>query len=76
MAAEEVKTTKAVVAKGRTVATPDGSFGPGEEVTLPVVEIGPMRKSGFLVDPRAKDLPRGEGPVFKSEGQGIGQVAA
>lgn len=75
-AAEAEKTAKAVVARGRTIITPKGEFGPGAEIDVPVSEIGSLRKRGFLVNPHAKEIPRADGPVFMSEGQNIGRVAA
>lgn len=48
------------------------TFGPGQEIELETGEVARLRKSGFLVDPSATQLPRGEGPSFTE----VGRVAA
>lgn len=58
---------KAIVAKGRTISTLDGYFGPGQEVALPSAEIGRLRNLGYLVDPKAKEVARDNGPTFTAQ---------
>ena len=73
---DKPKLLKAIVAKGRTVVVGRQSVPEGKEVTLPEDEIASLRASGFLVDPDAPEIPRGDGPAFRSnEGVGI-RVAA
>ncbi len=60
------KLVRAIVAKGRTVTVGKKDFGPGEEVSLPVEEVEQLRERGFLVDPNAAEIPRGDGPTFGS----------
>ncbi|SIT50444.1 hypothetical protein BN2476_830015 [Paraburkholderia piptadeniae] len=60
-----VKTEKATVAYGRTVRGPDRKkYRPGDEVELPVAEVKALRERGFLVDPKAASVKRGNGPEF------------
>jgi hypothetical protein len=74
--ANDEKLFKAIVAKGRTVTVGERNFGPGKEVSLPADEVKKLAAGGFLVDPNAPELPRGEGPVFSvKEGPSI-KVAA
>ncbi len=70
------KLVKAVVAKGRTVTVGKKDFGPGEEVSLPLEEVEQLRERGFLVDPNAAEVPRGNGPTFGVEGEPQVKVAA
>lgn len=60
----EVKLVKAVVAEGRTVTVGKKEFGPGKTVELASDEADHLRARGFLVDPDAPEVTRGNGPVF------------
>jgi hypothetical protein len=44
-------------------------FDPGQEIELPPDEVKRLRALGYLVDPDAKPLPRGEGPSFTEVGR-------
>ncbi|MBD1412862.1 hypothetical protein NUJ30_08415 [Burkholderia contaminans] len=63
-----VKTEKATVAPGRTLSGPDGeTYGPGAEVELAVAEVKELRAAGFLVDPKAEAVKRGNGPNYSGD---------
>ena len=73
---EDQKLVEATVAPGRTVTVGKKDFGPGKKVSLPSEEVASLRVLGFLVDPAAPEIPRGDGPTFKAkEGPSI-KVAA
>ena len=73
---KKVETAQGEVARGRTVVIKGKSFGPGEKISLESEEINRLRELGFLVDPNAPEIPRGEGPTFEAkEGPGV-KVAA
>lgn len=56
------RTATAVVARGRTVMGADGVLvAGGKEVTLLAADIGPLRKAGYLADPKSKEVPRNDG---------------
>ncbi|WP_155635889.1 hypothetical protein [Burkholderia stagnalis] len=60
-----VKTEKATVAPGRTLwVTPDETYGPGAEVEFAAAEVKELRAAGFLVDPKAATVQRGNGPNY------------
>ncbi len=62
------KTEMVTVAHGRTVFAEDGkSYGPGEELEVSVAEAKELREHGFVVDPKAEALRRGNGPSFGGE---------
>jgi hypothetical protein len=42
------------------------TFGPGQEVTIPVAEIASLRERGFLLDPSKSVVePQAEGSHYK-----------
>lgn len=61
------KLVTAVVALGRVLLTEDGeSLVAGDEVDLPADEVERLRRLGFLEDPDAPVIQRGNGPRFGS----------
>jgi len=66
-ASTTAKLVTAVVAHGRVLLTEDGeSLVAGDEVDLPAGEVERLRQLGFLEDPDAPVIPRGNGPRFGS----------
>ncbi|MGZ7176011.1 hypothetical protein [Burkholderia gladioli] len=51
----------AIVARGRTVKVNGKSVAAGKEVTLPAAEVAQLRSAGYLVDPKASEVPRNDG---------------
>ncbi len=69
-------TGTAVVAERRTVMVEGKECAPGTEVVLPMREIRRLRSQGYPVDPNAKKIPVGNGPVFRAtEGPSLKAVA-
>ncbi|HDR9358129.1 TPA: hypothetical protein QDB44_004025 [Burkholderia vietnamiensis] len=55
----------AIVARGRTVMGADGKLvAAGKEVTLPAAELAPLRRAGYLVDPKEPEVPRNDGDTI------------
>ena len=44
------------------------TYGPGQEVELPVLEIKSLRERGFLIDPDMTVPPLADGPHFSETG--------
>ncbi|CAB3779386.1 hypothetical protein LMG28688_00825 [Paraburkholderia caffeinitolerans] len=60
-----VKTEKATVAPGRSIEGPGRKlYLPGDEIELSASDVKALRASGFLVDPKAAAVKRGNGPEF------------
>lgn len=73
---EKIRMGTAVVAKGRTVVFEGRTYGPEEKVSLPADEIARLRGLGYLANPDAPEVARGNGPVFEAaEGPSV-KVAA
>jgi hypothetical protein len=47
---------------------PTRSYGPGQEIELPAVEILSLRKRGFLTDPDQTLPPLADGPHYTETG--------
>lgn len=61
------KTVSAIVARGRILQADDGrSLVAGDEVDLPADEVERLQQLGFLEDPDAPVILRGDGPRFGS----------
>lgn len=61
------KLVTAVVAHGRVLLAEDGeSLVAGDEVDLPADEVERLQQLGFLEDPDAPVIQRGNGPRFGS----------
>lgn len=61
------KIVTAIVARGRVLQAEDGkSLVAGDEVNLPADEVERLRQLGFLDDPDAPVIQRGNGPRFGS----------
>ena len=66
MADDDRKLTlvEAIVARGRSLQVGDETKVAGDKVQLEKGEVKRLRKLGFLVDPDAREVPRGNGPSF------------
>ncbi|MEI6542130.1 MAG: hypothetical protein WCL60_01325 [Methylococcales bacterium] len=53
----EITTTEVVVAKGRSVQTPDGLFTEGKTVTLPTAEVTRLQQSGHIISDTPPEHP-------------------
>lgn len=63
-AGKQPRLVQAVIARGRTVAGISWKEGDANKIEVPEDEVKFLRARGFLVDPDAKEIPRGNGPMF------------
>lgn len=68
---------EAVVARGRSVIDGTGERRlAGETARILKGEVASLRAAGFIVDPKAKELPVQEGPkITASDGPGVTRLA-
>lgn len=69
------KIGRGVVARGHTVMVDGAPVTAGEPVSLPSDEIESLVKAGFLVDAKAPEIERSNGPKLVSDGPSVKQVA-
>lgn len=71
-----VEMAEGVVARGRTVIVDGARKGPGEKIVVSAVDAKSLRETGFLVDPKAADVPVQKGPkLIPSDGPSMVRLA-
>lgn len=71
-----VEMAEGVVARGHTVIVDGALKGPGEKIVVSAVDARSLLETGYLVDPKATEIPVQKGPkLIPSDGPSMVRLA-